>query len=52
MCPQEYETICKDIRILRTEVLVTGDNGVNLPINIKRLLWNAQTKFNCGAHLK
>jgi hypothetical protein len=45
---QEYRTIMEDLRVLRTEVVPGGDTGVNLPVNLKRLIWNAQIKFNCG----
>lgn len=44
---EEYRTILDDLRVLRSEVLQSGDSGVNLPVNLDRLLWNAQTKFNC-----
>ncbi|GAX77905.1 hypothetical protein CEUSTIGMA_g5347.t1 [Chlamydomonas eustigma] len=46
----EYRTIMEDLRVLRSEVLRGGDAGVNLPVNLKRLIWNAQTKFNCREH--
>jgi DNA-directed RNA polymerase II subunit RPB1 len=47
---EEYRTIMEDLRVLRSEVLRAGDAGVNLPVNMKRLIWNAQTKFNCREH--
>ena len=50
MCVQEYRSIMDDLRVLRTEVMVSGDAGINLPVNLKRLLWNAQTKFGCKDH--
>ena len=31
------------------EVLRSGDASVVLPINLKRLIWNAQQAFGCGA---
>jgi hypothetical protein len=47
---EEYRTILDDLEVLRSEVLQTGDHGVNLPVNLKRLIWNAQTKFSCREH--
>lgn len=32
------------------QVVPSGDTGVNLPVNLKRLILNAQTKFNVKAH--
>jgi hypothetical protein len=32
------------------QVLTTGDERVNLPLNLARLIWNAQTKFGCKPH--
>ena len=43
-CPY-LQQILEDHTILRLEVLPTGDNGVNLPVNLKRLIWNAQQLF-------
>ena len=45
----EYATLCEDLATLRTEVLRGGDAGVVLPLNLKRLIWNAQQAFRCGA---
>jgi hypothetical protein len=28
----------------------SGDTGVQLPVNLKRLIWNAQQIFKCRAH--
>lgn len=47
---EEYRTILEDLHVLRSEVLLTGDNSINLPVNLKRLIWNAQTKFGCREH--
>ena len=33
----------------KQEVLRSGDASVVLPINLKRLIWNAQQAFGCGA---
>jgi hypothetical protein len=38
------------LQTLRTEVLPHGEAGVNLPVNIRRLILNAQTKFNIKPH--
>ena len=35
---------------MQTEVMRSGDNGLNLPVNVKRLLENAQRKFGCRPH--
>lgn len=42
--PQQLE---EDQRVLQTEVLRSGDTGCNLPVNLKRLIENAQRKFGC-----
>ncbi|BDA48126.1 probable DNA-directed RNA polymerase II subunit RPB1 [Coccomyxa sp. Obi] len=47
---QEYEQLEEDLRVLRTEVLRSGDSGVQLPVNLKRLIWNAQQQFHCYPH--
>lgn len=44
----EYEQLCADVGTLRTEVLRSGDASVVLPLNIRRLITNAQQAFNCG----
>lgn len=36
--------------MLQTEVLRSGDAGCNLPVNLKRLIENAQRKFGCKPH--
>ena len=38
------------MQTLRSEVLPSGDAGVNLPVNLRRLILNAQTKFNIRPH--
>ncbi len=35
---------------MRTEVMPNGEAGVNLPVNLKRLILNAQAKFNIRPH--
>lgn len=29
---------------MRTEVLTHGNGGVNIPVNLRRLIWNAQVR--------
>ena len=41
----EFTTIVDDISVLRREVLDAGDASVYLPVNLKRLIWKAKTKF-------
>ncbi len=36
--------------MLRHEVLRSGEAGVQLPVNLKRLIWNAQQIFHCQPH--
>jgi len=48
-CAQQ---IVEDNIILRTEVLLTGEAGVNLPVNLKRLIWNSQQLFKIKPHKK
>lgn len=40
----------EDLRVLRQEVLRSGDVGVQLPVNFRRLIWNAQQMFHCQPH--
>ncbi len=35
---------------MQTEVMRSGDTGCNLPVNLKRLIENAQRKFGCRPH--
>ena len=44
----EYAALCDDLRALRTEVLRSGEASVVLPLNLRRLVWNAQQAFGCG----
>lgn len=44
----EYERILEDISVLRNEVMRSGDSGLNMPVAMRRLVSNAQTKFDCG----
>ena len=50
--PSAPQQILEDHTILRSEVLPTGDNGVNLPVNLKRLIWNAQQLFKVKPNRK
>ena len=33
---------------LRREVLPSGEASINLPVNMRRLIWNAQERFQCN----
>ena len=37
----EWEQVCADREELR-KVMTTGDPSVHLPVNLKRIIWNAQ----------
>ena len=45
---EEYETLLAD-RAAARAVLLTGDDTIPLPVNISRIVWNAQKKFRIGA---
>ncbi len=42
----------EDAKTLRYEVIPSGEEGVNLPVNLKRLIWNAQQLFKIKPHKK
>lgn len=44
----EFARLMEDLRIMRTEVMVGGDDTIRLPIAWERLIRNAQMKFDCG----
>lgn len=44
------QTIVDDAKVLRRETIQSGDAGVNLPVNMKRLIWNAQQLFKIKPH--
>lgn len=46
MCLQLEE----DLRVLRHEIRQSGETGVQLPVNFRRLIWNAQKIFKCKPH--
>jgi len=48
---EEFEQIRKDREILRLN-FPTGDAGVVLPVNVKRLIWNAKTLFHIDVNAK
>ncbi len=50
MCVCVFVQLETDLKTLRTEVMRTGDAGVQLPVNFKRLIWNAQQMFHCHPH--
>lgn len=45
MLEEEYKQLRDDLSIMRMEVLTHGNGGINIPVNLKRLIWNAQV---CG----
>ncbi|GBF99636.1 DNA-directed RNA polymerase II subunit 1-like, partial [Raphidocelis subcapitata] len=45
---EEMAKLRDDLRVMRTEVLRTGDSKLNIPVQMDRLVWIAQTKFDCG----
>ena len=47
---QEYQTIEEDVRVLRNEVLRNAKQNCPLPVNLRRLIWNAQKLFGCKPH--
>jgi DNA-directed RNA polymerase II subunit RPB1 len=46
----EYRQLRDDLNIMRMETLTHGNGGINIPVNLRRLIWNAQTHYNCGPH--
>ena len=48
--PAQCAQIQDDLKVLRHEVLRSGEAGVQLPVNLKRLIWNAQQIFHCQPH--
>ena len=40
----EWEQVCADREELR-KVMTTGDPSVHLPVNLKRIIWNAQKNY-------
>ena len=45
---EELKQLEEDRLSQRHRVLLTGDDGVYLPVNLKRLIWNAQKRFRVG----
>ena len=43
---EEYEQLLKDREYLRTEVFPNGDNNWPLPVNVRRIIQNAQQIFH------
>ncbi|MEW5320361.1 MAG: hypothetical protein WDW38_011438 [Sanguina aurantia] len=46
----EYRGLMDNLHMLRSEILTKGDGGVNLPVNLRRLVLNAQIKFGSKPH--
>ena len=38
----EFHQIEEDAKLLRKDIVVKGDDQLHLPVNLKRLIWNAQ----------
>lgn len=38
----EYQQLRDDLNVMRMEVLTHGNGGINIPVNLRRLIWNAQ----------
>lgn len=49
---EEFQQLTVDRLALRPKVLLTGDDGVYLPVNLKRLIWNAQKRFRVDSYAK
>lgn len=45
---EEYRQLGEDQRVLQTEVMKGGEPGCNLPVNLKRLIGNAQRRYKCN----
>jgi DNA-directed RNA polymerase II subunit RPB1 len=45
---EELAAIRDDLKVMRAEVLRAGDSKLNIPVHMERLVWTAQTKFDCG----
>lgn len=50
MLEAEYQQVLDDLRVLRKEVLRSGKQSCPLPVNLRRLIWNAQKMFDCKPH--
>lgn len=46
------QEIIENLYILRKDVCPDGVDRVHLPVNLKRLIWNAQKMFKCEPHKK
>ncbi|KAF8072459.1 NRPB1 [Scenedesmus sp. PABB004] len=44
----EFRTLLDDLAVMRGEVLTHGNGGVNIPVNLRRLIWDAQNTYACG----
>ena len=49
---EELRQLEEDRLSQRGRVLLTGDDGVYLPVNVKRLIWNAQKRFRVDESAK
>lgn len=46
----ELTQLEEDVRVLRNEVLRNAKQNCPLPVNLRRLIWNAQKIFSCKPH--
>jgi DNA-directed RNA polymerase II subunit RPB1 len=49
---EEYDTLKSDLALLQKEVLKSGETQINLPVNLRRLIENAQRRFQCRPTLR
>lgn len=52
MCKIAWQEIIENLYILRKDICPDGNDKVHLPVNLKRLIWNAQKMFKCEPHKK
>jgi DNA-directed RNA polymerase II subunit RPB1 len=49
---EEFRQLQRGQAVMQTEVLKSGDPGVNLPVNLKRIIENVQRDYGCSPHRK
>lgn len=42
---EEFNQIKQDREDLRSSILIDGEDGIHLPVNIPRLIWNCKEVF-------
>jgi len=43
---EEFDQLSEDRKIMRAEIVRSGENKWPLPVNVDRLIWNAKSAFN------